>query len=226
MAQFCSECGGRVTERMLRCPQCGAEILGHKGEAPAYIPVYSMPTATHRSLSSFTIGAGIAMCISTIFSWYGISFNIDGGGGLDAMMGMFTSILPGHPGISTIYGMICFAMAVALIVSAACKSRLITMLIAIGCLVVTVVAILDTPSFAELIERETSGGPSLIESLSGGPIPMFDDSHMRTAGNIVEAGSQYVNVEIGYGLYIALMSSIAAAILALVDMMRNDNKAQ
>lgn len=208
MALFCSECGAGLTERMRRCPRCGADILRaepHKMAASV--------------LPSIIIGMGIALGIGTLLEWYGISLNIDGGGGLDALANTFTRIFPGYSGISTTYGVVCFGMALAMVVCAACRMPRLTFVAAIGCVAVTTIAIIGRPDFMELNSSHVSSGNSVTELLDG-PLPLsdiIDVSALRSASDLVEVGASYINIEIGYGLKIALMASVAAAIMALVD---------
>lgn len=209
MALFCSECGKPLTERMTRCPQCGAEVL-----RPA------KPEESYMSLTSVTAGMGVVIAICTLFRWYGMSLNIDGGGGLDAIANLFTGIIPGYSGISTTYGMICLGLTLGVVIFAMCRLRLLTLLMSLCCVGLTTIAITQRPDFMELNETHTSNSSSIVE-LFDGPVPIVenvDGGLLRSVSNIAESATEYVNIEIGYGLKIALMASIATALLALADL--------
>lgn len=209
MALFCSECGKPLTERMKRCPQCGAEVL--------------YPTCrdeSYTSLTSIIAGMGVVIALCTLFRWYGMSLNIDGGGGLDAIANLFTGIIPGYSGISTTFGMICLALTLGVVIFALCRLRILTLLMSLSCVGLTTIAITQRPDFMELNETHTSNNSSIVE-LFDGPMPIVEDvdgTLLRSISNIAESATEYVNIEIGYGLKIALMASIATTLLALADL--------
>ncbi|MBQ3174128.1 MAG: zinc ribbon domain-containing protein [Alistipes sp.] len=206
MARFCTECGEALTKPMTRCPRCGSAVVSPMGEESSLI-------------LKATILLAVVIILSTIFTWYSLHINIDGGGTMDAAANLITRILPGYSGISTTYGLITFALALVIIVASVCRRRVVILGAAIGCVITAIVAMSATPDFLALNAVTEGEGVSLTETLNSplGQAMMGQSSALQEVAMAIEVGASFVVVDISYGLYMMLIASIATVVIALYD---------
>lgn len=209
MARYCTECGEALTEPMRRCPRCGADVVVRPAEEDGII----------RKLMIFL---AVLMVVTTLFAWYSVHLSIDGGGSVDAAANFLTRILPGYSGVSTPYGIATFALALVLILASVARRRVITLITTLLAVALAVVAMIATPDFIALNEVQPADGVTLAETLEGpfGEVMADERNTLRKLSTAIEMASSYVVVDLSYGLYMMLLTSITAFMLALYDLMR------
>lgn len=204
MAKFCSECGESTTELMRRCPRCGAELM--------------CSSKRSGSMVRFAIiGIGVAIIISTFLNWYSLHLRIDGGM-LDAVVGSLSRLFSGYSGISTTYGLVAFGMALAMIIFAVCRSKILTVVAAVGCVVVGMLALLSPPELSDLMQTTTSEGDKVMDLFEG---PMTGLSPMDTLTTAFDVIKSCTAVEVLHGVKIMVILAYAAAALSIYDVARS-----
>lgn len=219
MARFCSECGENLTTDMSRCPRCGAKIYGREQVAS-------------RVVRRTIIGAGLLIILGTLGDWYYLSLNVGGSGGLGTLLGGVMSMLPAYTGLSTLYGMICCALALLMIIFAACHNKIFTLFGALSCVIITAVAINFAPEVTSFGAETHSDKESIVDLLNSPLLALMGDSgeSLKQLTTAIEMLPNYMVVNIGDGLRMAFMASIAALLLAMFDALsahlihRKDNK--
>ncbi|MBQ8492909.1 MAG: zinc ribbon domain-containing protein [Alistipes sp.] len=221
MARFCTECGEALTEPMMRCPRCGSAIVCREGNEASMV-------------RNATILLSTIIVLTTMFAWYSMHLNIDGGGAMDAAANIITRILPGYSGISTVYGRVTFALALVIIVAAVCRRRVVAFVAALGCVVTAIVAMVAMPDFLSLNAVSEGDGATITDMLNG-PMGYMTDGgsdSLREVAMAIEVGSSFVVVDICYGLYMMLVASVATTAVTLYDVVRmllsrrKDNKTE
>lgn len=209
MAKFCSECGESTTELMRRCPRCGAELMcGSKRDGML--------------VRIAIICIGVAIIMSTFLGWYSLRLSIDGGI-MDAIVGAMTRLVAGFSGISTTYGLLAFGMALAMIIFAVCRNKILTLVAAIGCVVVGVMALTTPPEVADLWQTTAQDGDKLMDIFDGpmkGLSPM-NRPNMVFYSTVCDVITDYISVEVRHGVKIMLILACAAATLSVYDVVRS-----
>jgi hypothetical protein len=169
------------------------------------------------------IAIGVLIILSTFFGWYNVRVSIDGGI-IDTITYSISRHLLGSSGIATTYGLVMFGMALMMIISAACGSRYITAVAAVGCAVVGVMSVLCPPEVSVLLHSGSAEGGNLMDNFTGVLSGFLEGPQIASLRLLWEVAQDYARVELSHGVIVALMLSLAAVAISLLDIVRGWRK--